>query len=569
MLTKNAIVILFSILLISIMPSCKKSSSDDDPPTNTVIQTPEDSAVDKSETAITPTEATTITANIKDVGDVSVEIPANTLLGQVTITIEKEDSIADQYTDYSIEEAGPAIGISSSDTTIGLDGAISVTMPFTIAISLADIAHSKDNLAVLRITGDNKKIIYPVEVVSDGNLKFSTLEFGTFQPIFIAAAEAEIAANSVTFRNLASYASLNSYFESVFFNGKLYFKFATPDYGGELWSYDGVNAPSITTDINPRSQEGSVPEFLTIFDNRIFFRADDGTAGLELWSFDGTSANLVTDLVSGEAGSYPMTFFLFQDKFYFASSSLSSFYSYNGSDNPTPLSWTSIESVYAISYPVLFKDKIFFNNFAAASNPLYSWSGENAKAEPKAITEYSLDSNQKIAYLNVLDDKLIIAVHNTSDYSFKIDSYDGSTFTTVAENIFPTATHSDWYILKTFVLAGKLHYVFSTSGDSKFYIVAFDGVSNTTTLSADVRSSSYAEINGFLYWTTYNTTDKTYELSRYQVGSEPIKIASIPDEAKDSSYFHFTSFRNRIFMISSVAGVTKSTGSSIIWEIVP
>ena len=67
------------------------------------------------------------------------------------------------------------------------------------------------------------------------------------------------------------------------FNNELYFGATDGFNGGELWMYDGVNAPSMVADINP-SGSSSVGS-LTVFNNELYFGATDGTNGEELWRY--------------------------------------------------------------------------------------------------------------------------------------------------------------------------------------------------------------------------------------------------------------------------------------------
>jgi ELWxxDGT repeat protein len=59
------------------------------------------------------------------------------------------------------------------------------------------------------------------------------------------------------------------------FNGLLYFSADDGAHGRELWSYDGVNTPSMVADINP-GQYGSGVSELKVYNNRLYFSADDG-----------------------------------------------------------------------------------------------------------------------------------------------------------------------------------------------------------------------------------------------------------------------------------------------------
>ncbi|MFM1926791.1 MAG: hypothetical protein RLZ06_367, partial [Actinomycetota bacterium] len=71
------------------------------------------------------------------------------------------------------------------------------------------------------------------------------------------------------------------------FNNKLYFTATNPTYGQELWSTDGVAAPSVI-DIYPGAA-GSTPTYLRLYKNELWFRANSPTTGNDLMSYDGTT----------------------------------------------------------------------------------------------------------------------------------------------------------------------------------------------------------------------------------------------------------------------------------------
>ena len=103
------------------------------------------------------------------------------------------------------------------------------------------------------------------------------------------------------------------------YNGELYFSANHPDYGVELWKFNGSIA-SLVSDIYPGS-ESSSPEFLTVSDGLLCFSANDGTNGTELWVYDGTSLSLydLNDAVNNgiEYSSSPSALTVFQNKLYF------------------------------------------------------------------------------------------------------------------------------------------------------------------------------------------------------------------------------------------------------------
>ena len=83
-------------------------------------------------------------------------------------------------------------------------------------------------------------------------------------------------------------------------------------HGRELWRSDGTRAGTrFVRDIRP-GEAGSAPRFdvgyLTSVTGVLYFTADDGIHGEELWRSDGTRAGtqLVSDIMPGSRGSYPV-----------------------------------------------------------------------------------------------------------------------------------------------------------------------------------------------------------------------------------------------------------------------
>ena len=80
------------------------------------------------------------------------------------------------------------------------------------------------------------------------------------------------------------YFSANGYYEDE--------RYKTQYQGYELWRYDGVNDPTLLSDIN-RQPGGtgetlsSSPEYLSIMGDNLYFSANDGENGRELWMYNG------------------------------------------------------------------------------------------------------------------------------------------------------------------------------------------------------------------------------------------------------------------------------------------
>jgi ELWxxDGT repeat protein len=103
----------------------------------------------------------------------------------------------------------------------------------------------------------------------------------------------------------------------VEFNYQLFFMATDGSHGYELWSYDGINSPSMVADINTGGD--SYPLELTVFNNKLYFTAVDGTNGRELWVYDGINPpSMVEDINSGASSSDPISLTVFDGKLCFS-----------------------------------------------------------------------------------------------------------------------------------------------------------------------------------------------------------------------------------------------------------
>lgn len=140
-----------------------------------------------------------------------------------------------------------------------------------------------------------------------------------FDPLLIQGLWSYDGINSPTLVKLFYHDALDHWpiSDLIVFNEKLYFTAIDSSHGKELWSYDGVNSPSLIQDINSGPAHSS-PDKFTIHNNILYFVANDETHGEELWSYDGiNSPSLVQDINSGSEHSNPENLTLFSEKIYF------------------------------------------------------------------------------------------------------------------------------------------------------------------------------------------------------------------------------------------------------------
>lgn len=127
-------------------------------------------------------------------------------------------------------------------------------------------------------------------------------------------------ATPLTSRMFFSDEACNSY-DSMAFNGELYFPFADYGAGCELWKTDGTLAGTTQVkDINEGDNLHSHPTFLAVFDDWLYFVALKEGLGFELWKTRGFESNtvLAADINpgSGSSISNPQAV-VFNDELYF------------------------------------------------------------------------------------------------------------------------------------------------------------------------------------------------------------------------------------------------------------
>jgi ELWxxDGT repeat protein len=108
------------------------------------------------------------------------------------------------------------------------------------------------------------------------------------------------------------------YERNVVLNGKLYFPGDDGTTGGELYSWDGVNTPTVAFDLVPGSNSSLPAEFITL-NNKLYFSATTPATGMELFVYDPATgtATLAADVYPGTTDGYPRHFVVFNNKIYF------------------------------------------------------------------------------------------------------------------------------------------------------------------------------------------------------------------------------------------------------------
>ena len=120
------------------------------------------------------------------------------------------------------------------------------------------------------------------------------------------------------------------------FRDKLYFNAANTT-GRHLWSYDGINPPSI--EANASNVSGYKNECI-VFQDKLYYIGYQNTTGYELWVYDGSNpSSLVADLTNAPyTSAFPNNFVVLNDQLYFAAFSEhygTELWAYDGINPPT------------------------------------------------------------------------------------------------------------------------------------------------------------------------------------------------------------------------------------------
>ncbi|MBK7804891.1 MAG: T9SS type A sorting domain-containing protein [Saprospiraceae bacterium] len=100
------------------------------------------------------------------------------------------------------------------------------------------------------------------------------------------------------------------------YKDRLYFVANSPEFGIELWVYDGEKT-ELFKDINPGANS-AVVDFIFQVGDKMVFAADDGVHGYELWVSDGTPENtkLMIDLLPGSGDGLSKCCYTYSSRFF-------------------------------------------------------------------------------------------------------------------------------------------------------------------------------------------------------------------------------------------------------------
>ena len=322
--------------------------------------------------------------------------------------------------------------------------------------------------------------------------------------------------------------------------------------------------PSQVLDINSGSSS-SFPLNLFIHNGLIYFSADDSSGsntpggmdlGRELWISDGTTAGTMffKDINSGESGSGPDNFFVFNGNLYFSANSGSgnTLFTTDGTESGTD----EVSGVAEVRNPIMFNGLIYHINFG--NRTLHQFDGTTSQPVVGSGDEYIqgdqiVGLNNKIfCYANTSSDINTVGTelyaYNLSTQTFElIKDINGNQIESEIYNL--TLLGSEIYfsvfegaeMWKTDGTTGGTIQVSATSGilgfndffgwDGKLFFRGWDNssgqlwvydpvgdtVTNISNLSGAFPNhdpSDYAELNGWLYYRGEDSNDNDGHLWR-------------------------------------------------------
>ena len=336
-------------------------------------------------------------------------------------------------------------------------------------------------------------------------------------------------------------ASVSDIRDIIGYQGKLYFRATHPEYGTELFVYDGKQT-ALAADIYEGG--GSFPQAMAVFNGKLYFNANHPDYGKELFVYDGESASLAADIDPGHKtyapyppndGS-PTDLTVYNAHLYFkAGNDLGGgLWKYNGSDAPERVEINSTVVYYPDDLTV-FDGKLYFAANGGSGDRLWQYDGSSSVAVPMAVTGLctrpgNLTVYNSKLYFNGYDER-----NSENSRGGFLCSYDGTSIhLEVDGSAFPGEGLED---LTAF--GNKLYFL-----DEDYSLWSYDGASADNAMDIfPAGVEVYALVGVFmnkLFFTAYDDAHGE-ELWEYD-GINPSSVIDINPGVGDSSAWADTMF---------------------------
>lgn len=300
-----------------------------------------------------------------------------------------------------------------------------------------------------------------------------------------------------------------TYGAGVVVNNIYYFNGDDGTKGIEIYKWDGVSTPSLTTDmfVGTTGKGSSTPLDYAVLNNKIYCAAYNTTHDYELWEYNiaSNTATRLTDIKPKFTTSHVRSTTAFKGKIYFVSEKpalslvdTTSLYEYN----PANGNYTIIYKPNRLVTPLYLKtfgSKLYFVANEGLGRELFAYDGTNA---PQKLTSISTGGGAGISDksdLMMFQGKIYFFSRTSATTFHKLMAYDTSTQAVTTVHDFGVA-NTQAIPLAVYNNKLYLHAYHQSPMPTVAYLFAYDGTNPPTIPDTTIQFPGYpAVVNNRLY----------------------------------------------------------------------